>query len=226
MAKKPVILALDTSSHALVCGLSNKGRIVLSRTGGLIYHSEKIFETLLKLMKRPQAFRTIDLIAVGLGPGSFTGIRVGVTVAKTLAYSLKTKLCGISSLEVIAAGCDHEERPVCVVQDARRSRVYTATYQKGRCLKAPRLLHFGDFLYEMSDGCLYVGDGLERLAQTLNHKFGKNSIIRDRRKWYPKPLPLLQIASERLKKKRFNDPMTLSPEYLYPETCNITQAKA
>ena len=225
MAKPPVILAFDTSGHAFVAGLDDGKRLSQSRTGGLVYHSEKIFKTLDELVKGPGKFKRIDLVAVGLGPGSFTGIRVGVTVAKTLAYALKAKIAGISSLEIIAKNCESADKQVCVIQDARRNKVYTATYRRGKCVHKPQLMHFGEFLSLLSEDTLYVGDGVEKLAPTLRHKFGRNAYVRDKRKWYPHLRPLMALAHQRWDKRKFDHVVSLVPQYLYEDTCNVTKAK-
>lgn len=72
----------------------------------------------------------IDGIVVAKGPGSYTGVRIGVTTAKTLAYALNTKLYGVSSLAALAATVKNDKQKLLVpIIDARREAVYTGVYQ-------------------------------------------------------------------------------------------------
>jgi tRNA threonylcarbamoyladenosine biosynthesis protein TsaB len=218
--------AFDTSGHALVCALIHGSKRVQTRSAGLAYHSEKLFQTLDAGARRLQLdLSRLDFVAVGIGPGSFTGIRVGVTAAKTLSYASGASLIGISSLELVAANLACERRAICVVQDARRSRLFTATFRDGRELKAPALVNTGDFLFGLEKDTLYTGDAVGLFADTLSRKFGRGAVVRDRRKWFPNPAVLMDLALERWRAKKTSDPLTLIPEYLYEDTCNVTVEK-
>lgn len=224
---QPSCVAWDTSGHALVIAAAHRGRKTESRSSGLAYHSEKLFVTL-EARGRALAMdlSKLDFVAVGRGPGSFTGIRVGVTAAKTLCYASGAKLIMISSLEIIAANLREEKRRVCVVQDARRNRLFTAAYENGVCIQEPQLVHTGDFLFRLQSGTVYTGDAVMMFADTLSRKYGRGAVIRDRRLWSPQPGPLLTLALAHWKQRRFSDPLKAVPEYLYEDTCNVTQPKS
>lgn len=86
-----------------------------------------VFSTYLKKQKLKN---DIDGIVVAKGPGSYTGVRIGVTTAKTLAYALNTKLYGVSSLAALAATVKNDKQKLLVpIIDARREAVYTGVYQ-------------------------------------------------------------------------------------------------
>ena len=216
----------DSTSHALVLAAAAGDRTAEARVSGLAYHSEKLF-----VLLREQARKLgldlsrLDYVAAGRGPGSFTGTRVGVTAAKALSYATGAKLILLSSLEIVAANLRGEKRPVCVVQDARRSRLFTATYHGGKTLQAPRLVHLGDFLFGLEKDVLYTGDGVGLFAEAIARKCGRGALVRDRRKWHPQPGPLVALARERWSAGRFDDPLTAVPEYLYEDTCNVTVEK-
>jgi tRNA threonylcarbamoyladenosine biosynthesis protein TsaB len=221
---QPSCVAWDTSGHALVIAATHRGRKAETRSSGLAYHSEKLFIT---LEARSRALgmdlSKLDFVAVGRGPGSFTGVRVGVTAAKTLCYASGARLIMLSSLEIIAANLREEKRRVCVVQDARRNRLFTAAYQNGVCVRAPRLVHTGDFLFQLESGTIYTGDAVMMFADTLSRKYGRGAVIRDRRLWSPQPGTLLKVALEHWNQQSFSDPLKAVPEYLYEDTCNVTQ---
>lgn len=218
--------AWDTTSHALVLAATADGRKEEVRLSGLAYHSEKLFVVLRERSKKLKLdLSRLDFVACGRGPGSFTGTRVGVTAAKTLAYASGAKLITLSSLEIVAANLTGEKRPVCVVQDARRNRLFTATYHGGKEIRPPRLVHTGDVLFQLEKDTVYTGDAANLFADTLTRKFGRGAVVRDRRKWYPQPDVLLRLALDRWRDKRFDDPLRAVPEYLYEDTCNVTIPK-
>ncbi len=216
-------VAWDTTGHALVLAAASSGRSAEARSSGLAYHSEKLFVTLDALSKKIRLdLSKLDFVAAARGPGSFTGTRVGVTAAKTLAYATGAKLILLSSLEIVAANLRREKRRICVVQDARRNRLFTATYEAGKVIKAPGLMHTGDFLFQLEAGTLYTGDAVMMFADAIARKFGRGSVVRDKRLWHPQPGRLLALARERWEEKRFDDPLRALPEYLYEDTCNVT----
>jgi tRNA threonylcarbamoyladenosine biosynthesis protein TsaB len=216
-------VAWDTTGHALVLAASCSGRTAEVRSSGLAYHSEKLFVSLDALSKKIRLdLSQLDFVAAGKGPGSFTGTRVGVTAAKTLAYATGAKLILLSTLEIVAANLRGEKRRVCVVQDARRSRLFTATYQDGKAVRAPGLVHTGDFLFQLEAGTLYTGDAVMMFADAIARKFGRGAVVRDKRLWHPNPGRLFALARERWEEKRFDDPLRAVPEYLYEDTCNVT----
>lgn len=219
----PCGVAWDTSGHALVFAATCGGRVARVRSSGLAYHSEKLFLT---LEARARALgidlSRPDFVAAGRGPGSFTGVRVGVTAAKTLSYATGAKLILISSLEIVAANLRGEKRRVCVVQDARRNRLFTAVYENGAAVSPPRLVHTGDFLFQLQGDTVYTGDAVMMFADTIGRKFGRGAVVRDRRLWSPRPDRMLELALEYWRSKRFSDPLTAVPEYLYEDTCNVT----
>lgn len=116
----------------------------------------------------------VERIAVGVGPGTFTGLRIGVATARGLAQSLGNELVGVSSLRALAFGAAHEAREVLAVIDARRGEVFVAGYGEGRELLAPCVLApegLSEALEQVGgrdDRCwLAVGDGAVRYAHHL-----------------------------------------------------------
>lgn len=223
---RPFGAVWDSTSHALVLSVSAGSRAEEVRAAGLAYHSEKLFVLLRQQSRRLGLdLARLDYVAAARGPGSFTGTRVGVTAAKALSYATGAKLILLSSLEIVAANLRGEKRPVCVVQDARRNRLFTATYQNGKTLQAPSLVHMGDFLFALEKDVLYTGDAVGIFADAIIRKCGRGALVRDRRQWHPQPGPLAALALERWKAKQFDDPLTSAPEYLYEDTCNVTVEK-
>ena len=129
----PLILALETSgscgSVAVVDGRGCRAEYSLqsSRT-----HSRRLLETVERVMVESETdWRQLDALAVGLGPGSFTGLRIGLSSAKGLALATGKPLLGISSLDGLAAQAIYQPLPVCALIDARKQEVFAAFYRTG-----------------------------------------------------------------------------------------------
>ncbi|HEY7348898.1 MAG TPA: tRNA (adenosine(37)-N6)-threonylcarbamoyltransferase complex dimerization subunit type 1 TsaB [Ktedonobacterales bacterium] len=127
-----MLLALDTSTHLASLALCQNGEIQAEYTWDVgASHSVELLRRLEWLLKeRGLTLSQVSAVAAATGPGSFTGVRVAVTVAKTLAFSLNVPLLGISTLDVIAYSQAAAAFPVCALMDAGRGELYAALYQQ------------------------------------------------------------------------------------------------
>lgn len=131
------ILAIDTSTMTTTVALGEEGKILGEfSVSGSVSHSERVMEMLENLFeKMPFSVRDVDLFVAGRGPGSFTGLRIGITIVKTLAQALEKEAMGISTLRALARGV-HQGGLLVPILDARRHRVYTGAYRwEGGALK-------------------------------------------------------------------------------------------
>jgi tRNA threonylcarbamoyladenosine biosynthesis protein TsaB len=124
------VLAIDTSSYVLGVAIVEEDKVIGELVTNLNKnHSVRAMPAVDQLMKdceiKPD---TLDRIVVGKGPGSFTGVRIGVTLAKTLAWSLNVPLVGVSSLELLATNGRYFKGLISPIMDARRGQVYTGLY--------------------------------------------------------------------------------------------------
>jgi tRNA threonylcarbamoyladenosine biosynthesis protein TsaB len=134
-----VILGFDTSSAASsACVLCDDGELheVLPSPAALVAgpaHARDLLPAIARVMDEAQAdFDEVEAIAVGVGPGSFTGLRIGVATARTLAGAAGVPLRPVSSLAALAQGIDHD--PALPLIDAKRGELFAALYERG----APR----------------------------------------------------------------------------------------
>lgn len=125
------VLALDTASDTLsIAVVENKNVLGSVLLNGQKNHSVTLLpaiENLLASLKLTP--KELDRIVVSQGPGSYTGLRIGVTLAKTLAWTLKKELVGVSSLKSIAASYKDDNVLIAPIIDARRQNVYTGLYR-------------------------------------------------------------------------------------------------
>lgn len=125
------ILAIDTSSTSGSVALTDDGRLIEERTVGDVgTHADWLMRGISGLLTSSgQPINEVDLFALTIGPGSFTGLRIGVSTVKGLAWSLGKPVAGVSTLVSLASNLRYTDMTVCPVLDARKREVYTALYR-------------------------------------------------------------------------------------------------
>jgi len=124
-------LGIDTANAPLSVAIVKDGTTLGEITQNIkLTHSVGAMSAIEELFERVQLKPAdLDAIAVSEGPGSYTGVRIGVSIAKTLAWTLKKPLVGVSSLKTLAANVSMFNGLICPLVDARRQNVYTALYE-------------------------------------------------------------------------------------------------
>ncbi|MFH1339101.1 MAG: tRNA (adenosine(37)-N6)-threonylcarbamoyltransferase complex dimerization subunit type 1 TsaB [Candidatus Omnitrophota bacterium] len=223
------ILAIDTSSKRLCVGLmNNKGRIAGYDLDSGIRHTELLLPTIKKALARAKlSLKQIDYLAVGLGPGSFTGLRIGLATIKGFAAALEKPVVGLPALDILARNAlPANGEIVCPVIDARRNLVYSALYKvTPNGLKrrgAYLLVSIEDLLKKIGvRTCVtFLGDGLRMHQQRLKQKL-RNSSFLNEGAWYPEAQTLIELAKELIDKGKIGDAGSLRSIYLYPKECQI-----
>lgn len=220
------ILALDTSTRFLCIGLQINERFKGYRTD-LKKHSEILIPVLNRLIKREKLeLEDIDIFCAGIGPGSFTGLRIGIAVIKGFSLALRKKVTFVSSLDIIANNIGlPTESLICPVIDAKRNLVYSSLYRKDKKrlkrIWGYLLISIDDLLKRISEPVIFTGDGLALYKSTLEKKLKKKAKFLSEEFWYPRPDSLIYLAKQRIEEKKFCEPDSLSPLYLYPKECQI-----
>lgn len=153
------ILAISTSGKAASAALIRDGAVIksaLSDNG--LTHSETIMPLVDSLFEYPHALSEIDAFAADVGPGSFTGVRIGVCVINAMATALHKPVIEVSSLEALALAADSSGL-VCPLLDARNGNGYAALYQNGGEVIPPSAVVVEEFLSRLPTGALFTGDG-------------------------------------------------------------------
>ena len=141
-----IVLSLDTSTREGSCALVRDGHVSEEAAGGERSHAERLPLSLMGLLTRTGlTIHDVDLFAVATGPGSFTGLRVGIATMQGLAFATRKPLIGVSALDALAAiaratapaGTGGTERPIATWIDAWRGEVYAALYKEGREVEGP-----------------------------------------------------------------------------------------
>ncbi|MCE5039067.1 tRNA (adenosine(37)-N6)-threonylcarbamoyltransferase complex dimerization subunit type 1 TsaB [Staphylococcus auricularis] len=170
-------LLIDTSNQPLsVAVMTDKTVLAEHHTNIKKNHSVQLMPAIAQVIEASTIEKKdLDAIVVAKGPGSYTGLRIGVTVAKTLAYALNTKLYGVSSLKALAATVENEQRLLVPVFDARREAVYTGVYQyqagelvivmPDQYMPIETLINT---LHDMQQDYVFVGYEVEKLSGQLD----------------------------------------------------------
>ncbi len=169
------VLAIDTALAACSAAVLDTatGGIVASESTPMVRgHAEALMPLIARVMQQSDfAFRDLDRIVVTTGPGSFTGLRVGISAARGLALGTGLPAIGVSTLSALAAPhlAADEQNPVIVAIDARHAHVYLQVFAPGgRTLVAPRLAPLADAVRAASDAAAYiVGSAAHAVAAAL-----------------------------------------------------------
>jgi tRNA threonylcarbamoyladenosine biosynthesis protein TsaB len=168
--------------------------------------------------------KDIDYFACGLGPGSFTGIRVGVSAVKGLSWVLKKPVIGIATLDILARNINIKEGFIVPAVDAKRNLIYCSIYQKKpgelKRIRPYMLISPDEFCRTVRAHSFVLGDavGLYRQDMLKNIK-GVNLAEKDH--WYPNAYNLIDIALEKIKSRKVTDAFEIKPIYLYPKECQV-----
>lgn len=158
------ILALDTTALTATAAISDDDKLIgLYTLNTALTHSETMLpmiENLLHNSKIP--LDEINLFACSAGPGSFTGVRIGISIIKGLAFGTGKPCIGISTLEALAHNMNGFNGIICPVMDARRSQVYNALFRNGERLCEDRVITVEELrndLQKYGEPIYYTGDG-------------------------------------------------------------------
>ncbi len=209
------ILNIDTAlSVASVCISKNDESIVLTINKQQHGHAAWLHQTIKdSLEKAGCSISQLEAVAVSIGPGSYTGLRIGLSSAKGLCYALKIPLITIKTTEMLASAVKNEaEDLICPAIDARRMEIFTAVYDKElNEIKAPHALiisenSFQEYLADHK--ILFCGDGHKKFQSVLVSKqIDYSDHIAD-------ASHLSTLAIDRFRKKKFADIAYSEPLYV------------
>jgi tRNA threonylcarbamoyl adenosine modification protein YeaZ len=225
------ILGIDTTSKFLALGIYDQGKVCEYNVELGVRHSRLLMPAIKRILDA-LAWRVdeINYLACGLGPGSFTGIRLGLATIKGLSYSLNKLIIGISTLDILAQGAQNlvsGEEVLVPAIDAKRGLIYCSIYKiESGCLKRKSpymLLSEDDFLHKVKDKAVIFGDAVNLYKEKILKNIKRAKIL-ESDYWYPKGRNIISIALDRIKAKKFTDAFRIKPIYLYAKECQIKKA--
>ena len=214
-----MLLAIDSSTSWISLALYDGISVLYETTWqSQHHHTVELAPAIDQLFERTGT-QPIDLtgIAVAIGPGSFTSLRIGVAAAKGLALALKIPLVGVPSLDILAAAQPLDELPLIAILHAGRTRLAYVTYLvEGGAWQPqhePAAIDASDLVKTISSPTLIAGELSEEARSVLGRRW-KNAMLAPPARCLRRAGYLAEIGWERLMSDRVDDPITLAPIYL------------
>ena len=204
-----LILGIDTSTKICTCSIFDSENGVIAETSLSVKknHSNIVMPIIDNLFKISDLnINDIDKIAVAIGPGSFTGVRIALGIAKGLAMALNKPLIAVNELDILEAIADGNENETIPLIDARKERVYYK-YQGN---------YIDDYLinlisnFDKNKKYVFVGDGAINYTNILKDNLGENAIVLPMYNSFPRASVLCELASNKEEANIY----TLEPEYI------------
>jgi tRNA threonylcarbamoyladenosine biosynthesis protein TsaB len=222
---EPRLLLVDTSGSSCSVALSEGERLlgeyILShgrvRSASLLSAADSL------LRETGLDIASLDAIAVTTGPGSFTGLRVGLATVKGIALAAGKNVIPLSSLAVLALNLPHSQHPVCPMFDARKKEVYAALYEtrEGLCPVIPESVSSAeDFLARIPGEAVFLGDGARTYRDTICSVMGRRARFAPASFDVPRPSSAIPLALGIL-----NRGETIPPDLLLPSYIRLSEAE-
>lgn len=218
------VLAVDTATLTGAAALLEGDMLVAEcRLNLALTHSERLLPAIDHVLAAAGwTLADVDGLAVALGPGSFTGLRIGVSTLKSLAFAARKPLVGVPTLDALAWTLPFAAHPVCPILDAKKGEVYTALYRTdgGRLERlwdyraiAPAALAAA-LAAEIRGPVVFVGDGVAPFAPLLHTVLGADARLAPPALRLPSAATVAELGHGALERGESADPATLVPLYL------------
>ena len=217
------VLAVETSSNNCSVALLDENKVIADfncNTGTT--HSQNLMPMVDQVLKFAEAdLNDIDVLAGSTGPGSFTGLRIGIATIKGMAISLKSKVIGVPSLLGLAYNVPHFCGIICSVIDARNDNVYAALYKQ----EDDKIVMVGDYISDSLNTLIeelkkhdkkifFVGDGAISYRERFTEEFGDKAIFMPYHLNCQSAVSVAKAALDKANNNEFDDYNTIKPLYL------------
>lgn len=230
-----LVLGIDTSTSCGTVALATELGLVAEYTLNVQRtHSARLLPILKRMLEDTGlSVGRIDVIAVAQGPGSFTGLRIGIAAAKALAFALNKPTVGIPTLDVLAHNSPQCRLPICAALDARKSEVFAAFY-RWDAGNAAGLSRLSDYLCITPEGLaerivtpvLLLGDGVLRYGDVLRRASGSGLLcFAPSELHHPRASVLCRLALEKWGQGGGLHPRDLRPLYLRPSDAELNRLR-
>jgi len=228
------ILGIDTSTKFCNLGLIEDENILIEYTinGLKKKHSSILVPAIKNLLKTiGLKIEEINGIAVSMGPGSFTGLRIGLCVAKGLCYARSLPLLGIPTLDAMAFPLKEIPYLICPVLESKKDEIYDVVFRGGVSLhrvmdyKCEDIQSLLARLSPLKEKIIFSGDGIKKYRDIIKEKIGKDALFIDLHLNLPMATSIAFLGLSKLKKGEEDDISTLSPFYLRKSEAEIIWEK-
>lgn len=214
-------LAIDTSSKNIGIAFldSEVTRIELLLNAGL-HHSALLLPAIKESCELIKvSMGQIDLLVCTSGPGSFTGLRIGMSTIKGLALANKKPTIGVSTLEALAMNASHTPTVICPMMDAKKDQIYTALFSTGKNGQLKRMtedkvIDIVSFLKEIRDDVIFLGDGAIKYADVIQKTLPAKGFFISHRDYFVKASNVGLIGLKMFMEGEGHGLLALRPKYL------------
>jgi len=211
------LLAVDTATQACSIALAENDRIIFESTADYARtHTRHLLTMIDDALRQAETdIDEIDGFAVTVGPGSFTGLRIGISMVKGLARAASKPVMGVSSLEALAYQFAGTRDLVCPVVDARKKEVYTALYKwsgdRFETIRPPQVGRPDEVLEQIGGRCIFVGNGAVLYRDLIEKQLGTSGVT------VPPAMNMIRASLvAHLGFRRFSESGPLSPSEIQP----------
>lgn len=215
------ILAIETST--MLGGVAimgdTEGLIIETKLNVKSTHSERLMtEVDHALRQAGMDISDIDVFGVAIGPGSFTGLRIGLSTVKGFSYATGKPIVSVPSLEAFAWNFPYSAYPVCPMFDARRKEVYAAVFrwEDGGFVRVVReqSVKLSDLLKNLEGPVLFAGEGAQLYREAILEIAGEHALFPPRHSSVPSPSNVAYLGLKKALQGDFSEPVSLVPLYL------------
>lgn len=228
----PLLLCVECSTmYCSVAIVSNSGCIAEHSLISKLTHSKRLLTAIADLMRQSELdWQDLNGLAISLGPGSFTGLRIGLTTIKGICLATGLPLLGISSLAALAWQLPHCHVPICPILDARKQEVYTGLYQTRSgaitTTMEPVVISMDKLTTLIHEPTIFVGDGVEVYRDILHKQLPDKTLFAPPQQVFPRASAIGSLALEKFASKSFIDPGSASPIYIRPSDAEVNLLKS
>jgi len=222
------VLGVETATWVgSVAVVDEKGLVGECTLNVSVTHTGRLLPTIDQVLKNTAIpFSKIDALAVSIGPGSFTGLRIGVSTIKGLSLAGKKPVVSIPTLDALAQNYSDSELLICPMLDARKKEVFTAFYrrrQSGGLLKltADMVVPPLKFLENINEEVVFVGDGCQLYRPLIEKVLGSKAIFAPLHLNHPRAATVAFLGLEELKEGNIREVNTLTPIYVRPSEAEL-----
>jgi len=222
------VLAIETATIAGSAAVvdDEQGLIGEVRVDVRIAHAERLMPSIEWLLKTSQiSIKDIDAFAVSIGPGSFTGLRIGLSTAKGFSYAAQKPLVPVLTLDAFARTLPYCAHMICPMLDARRNQVYAAFYKwiDNRCVKVmpETAISPEELLKQIQEPVVFMGDGTKTYRELITSILDDKAMYAPSSKMSPSASTVAELAIEHIKNGLSTDPVSLAPYYIRKSEAEI-----
>ncbi len=225
------ILSIDTSTASGSIALLEDDRLLAELTTCIQKtHAERLLPSIKNLLDSVGIkIEDVDGFALTIGPGSFTGLRIGLAAIKGFAWSLNKPVVGVSTLEALAMNIPYSDKPICPILDARKKEVYAAIYKfqdasfkmqddkrLATCFMPDTAISPDGLIKMIKEPTIFLGDGIKVYGDVIKDTLKDLAIFVPSHLWSIRALNIGLLAWKRFKKGDAGIPENINLNYLRP----------